>query len=1093
LPCGHVDTEIIGEVLEVDGEPVGIFEAPFACHCAELCNAWQDEGCVSWRFSNGQCFLQASFWSFSQLTNDSPHSTGRVGATPGWTSGQLDLQARSWSVAEASDGNVPSETVVDLHVHGRLADSAMHQFDGGDAQRVKLVAYEPSSTCNDAVPAQVSGVACELLERTHRTETQADYHERHTHGSEVYTLCAPAPVHASASRATFPIRIARGPVSEFVVCFCMGPDCTASDAFEPLGEILSIAPPPTFGYEVPETVTRGDEFEIVVSRPMFGSFSDANEWVAKVVWSGFGCKADGQLMAETFAPHVAGPDIVVFTASATQAGSFDICVSEHEHAKFLTSDNVTQYPSATDWFIFGEPLRIHLEEQHITGVFHSQLASLESGAFGEFRLQAAGLLPTDTQSRVLLADECGGNTFLNHAFGDSELAGLVTVLGAANSREDALMVSGLLPELPGGMYPVCVCRAGVPANVTRNDTSADLSTITDAWAHTWTYVPAAMHGQCTRMDLDSLDDNLNKHGCMSKCAQVCVGSDCYCEGLEHAEDDALCLTPNECADACSSTKNCAGYELGTGTCYLRTCPDIDVVLSYDTILYANHTEAGFLMVDVDAIESGHDWNVRVQGRTCTSPSDYTQMAGYVTVTERARLGATYVAEVNKITTIEVVASTGDLAGLYGETEDRIIVIDGEGTCGLNKPTRSVRPGWPGWDDLGLDWLDLEPITGQGVVSVANESIWVYREFQYCPGSNIDPNNVPELFEHQCYAKCLREEPCIGEDCYCQGSLPGFDTPDTRALCLPESRCLDLCAGIEDCVGVDMHLTAPRCFLNLREPIQEEGRPKDPPCGQLAHEDLLGNSDFYRLIWKQNDIVDDGDIRTGAGPVYIPKDDSEYERRLTAGIARDLGYSWPRMLRFGPIVARAAGSYQVCMCDSSLRSCKSEKDFTVRIGVLEASGVACVIKDSRFRSDGCESQYHGGLRCGVETPPFPTSPAGAELPPMNDATAVRYELSTIPPNEDMIDAFQLLPSKQLEAGIFKIESLWGICITDTTNQINEIETGPTMCDALRAFYGARDLDKPPYEPHEERLLEQPKEPEIEREVEVATTILEPIAV
>ena len=58
---------------------------------------------------------------------------------------------------------------------------------------------------------------------------------------------------------------------------------------------------------------------------------------------------------------------------------------------------------------------------------------------------------------------------------------------------------------------------------------------------------------------------------------------------------------------------------------------------------------------------------------------------------------------------------------------------------------------------------------------------------------------PARYEHQCFAKCLREEECVGADCFCEGALKGYDDPDTRALCISEAKCLEICAGKPECV------------------------------------------------------------------------------------------------------------------------------------------------------------------------------------------------------------------------------------------------------------------------------------------------------
>lgn len=221
--------------------------------------------------------------------------------------------------------------------------------------------------------------------------------------------------------------------------------------------------------------------------------------------------------------------------------------------------------------------------------------------------------------------------------------------------------------------------------------------------------------------------------------------------------------------------------------------------------------------------------------------------------------------------------------------------------------------------------------------------------------------------------------------------------------------LELCAGLEACVAVDMHLTKPRCFLN-------EGA----SCAAVAHEDLISTSDYYRLIWKQRDHADDGMLDVGRGPVYEPG-----SRKLTA-IARDLGYSWPWLLRF-PVSIHAPGEYKVCFCDSALvtakrsgAKCETEQDFSVLVGTVQASGVSCLIDDAKFRrsSSSCQEMYHGGLRCDVPTPALPTTPAGPELPSMADTEAVG--------------------------------SLWASC------KMRPEREDEVLCQALQHFYGSHHL-------------------------------------
>ena len=46
-----------------------------------------------------------------------------------------------------------------------------------------------------------------------------------------------------------------------------------------------------------------------------------------------------------------------------------------------------------------------------------------------------------------------------------------------------------------------------------------------------------------------------------------------------------------------------------------------------------------------------------------------------------------------------------------------------------------------------------------------------------------------------------------------GFLNGYDGPESTAICGDVSLCSYLCDQLEECDAIDMHKTAPRCFLN----------------------------------------------------------------------------------------------------------------------------------------------------------------------------------------------------------------------------------------------------------------------------------------
>jgi hypothetical protein len=653
-----------------------------------------------------------------------------------------------------------------------------------------------------------------------------------------------------------------------------------------------------------------------------------------------------------------------------------------------------------------KPFFVVPAEDVIHGVFHAQLASLESDAHGSLELHAAGLSFGDTQSRVMLAQTCGDDLDIRGVNFTSPDA-VVAVLVGTQSTATTLLAHGHVPPIAAGVYPLCVCRAGLPVET---PAELDLSARVD-FGFPWTYVDAKPVASCERMPLRNMSADNAANGCDSKCRSYCVGSECYCELFDEAEENALCLPVSKCRAACDAEPSCAGFEAPQdGLCYLYGCGGPGVLLADPPI---PHNGSAFVLADV--VEPGHAWYPRVYGATCTHPRDYSQMAGFVAVTARARVGATFVLEANQPGSIEIVAkSDATLARDFGWSADRIAVMDKSGVCGLSAPTTHVAAGLgvpqpvPGEevDHVPKPWTSLAPLYGYGMPINESDTKWVYRDDYYCPGSNMDPIKHPELYEHQCFAKCLRDEECVGDGCFCDGALKGYDDPDTRALCLSEALCLEICAGLPDCVSVDMHTMVNRCFLN-------EGT----VCNGITHEDILSQSPYYRLYWKQNDPNDDGAIESGVGPTF-----NKYGRRLAA-IAQDLGYSWPAMLRFAPITARAPGSYRVCLCDSEIGPCNAPTDFRVEVGELQVSGVACMLEHPAFRKDGCANQYHGGLRCGVPTPEFPTAVAGPELPSFADEDAVM--------------------------------ALWALCTGAVPRDIETV----SLCSALRHFVGAFRLDAP----------------------------------
>lgn len=74
-----------------------------------------------------------------------------------------------------------------------------------------------------------------------------------------------------------------------------------------------------------------------------------------------------------------------------------------------------------------------------------------------------------------------------------------------------------------------------------------------------------------------------------------------------------------------------------------------------------------------------------------------------------------------------------------------------------------------------------------------------------------------------------------------------------------------------------------------------------------------------------------------------------------------------LLNFRQIEFSSGGTFKVCYCDSDLlpnnvASCTHHSHFTIEVGKVHASGVTCLIRESRFQRGVCASQTYGGLRC-----------------------------------------------------------------------------------------------------------------------------------
>jgi len=73
-------------------------------------------------------------------------------------------------------------------------------------------------------------------------------------------------------------------------------------------------------------------------------------------------------------------------------------------------------------------------------------------------------------------------------------------------------------------------------------------------------------------------------------------------------------------------------------------------------------------------------------------------------------------------------------------------------------------------------------------------------YTYCPWLSIDVPSNPALAAYSCFAN---------------PTSAGFedDTEESNALCATREICESLCLAFDDCIGIDLVIGKPRCFLN----------------------------------------------------------------------------------------------------------------------------------------------------------------------------------------------------------------------------------------------------------------------------------------
>jgi hypothetical protein len=513
------------------------------------------------------------------------------------------------------------------------------------------------------------------------------------------------------------------------------------------------------------------------------------------------------------------------------------------------------------------------------------------------------------------------------------------------------------------------------------------------------------------------DMPLPMHQCEAKCSKGCTGPFCYCDGYDDtAEPNTLCLPPSLCREACDKSIDCDGINVhdSKSQCVLLS-DGIPGAIPSVCVGMAHNVTQDPLMTIAPPLTVAESWQLfkKSRGTACTHATDFTERAGSLAITTRVEVNVDYVLHPGQSGSVELTTPvldpqaslTFEHSPVFGFTatkllsEDRITIIDCKGTCGVSSPTTAlVEPAdahkietwshfspWSWFVDLPhIDEpnpYDMEKSINYAASSVAKR--YNVREGFYCPLANInlDAANVPfdgtlrSIKNHQCFTKCSLNAPCISEsgtsefpasdesDCFCNGMYSGYDGEESNALCADVQLCQYMCDQLEDCVSIDMHVSLPRCFLNVKSEC-------------TTHEETLMRDPNYVLLVKGAESNDEQG-GTNIDRTFAPPGPPGTNRRLLP--ASDYGFSWDKMLRFKPIQFKSGGTFKLCFCDSSLLGpgevCSSEKDYKIEIGTLHASGVSCLIANPKLQRVSCTDQMHGGLRCyeHLEEAPRPDAP------------------------------------------------------------------------------------------------------------------------
>jgi hypothetical protein len=427
--------------------------------------------------------------------------------------------------------------------------------------------------------------------------------------------------------------------------------------------------------------------------------------------------------------------------------------------------------------------------------------------------------------------------------------------------------------------------------------------------------------------------------CAAKCNGGCLGDRCFCEGGNYLEEYSyfeLCLSAPLCREACDATTGCVGYYMHST---LPRC-----FLSSGTAQHVSVDAVSWTKTGTGACDSDADF------LATTAAAEALSNLGKMSITAKPAVGVDYVVTPGEKASIEVTGTDLDVM------KDRVMVIDCYGTCGISAPAPSVSipalKGYPEWMPVNA-LIDRPSVMMRfapelPVVPPNDYKPFTKQASKYCPGNMLPLPADTLAAGHRCYPKCYgAETTCTAESCFCGGFIPGYDTPESSAVCLDQQQCEWLCAQTPGCHSIDMHKSKDRCFLNTE------------PCQEAIDAGLLHPSPDYDLLVKG---MDDNTRRLQTVGRQL---NAAQVRELLA--AKDPGISWESILRFRDVEFTAGGKFKLCFCDSALLGsedaiCDGPTDFKIEIGEIHATGLQCLLSNPKMARGVCTPQLYGGLRC-----------------------------------------------------------------------------------------------------------------------------------